>query len=67
MEPAPRIDSHDSGHVDVEQKAVDDAHLRNTVVKTFAWQGVKVIVKDHKTKEPKAILDDVTGLVEAGK
>jgi hypothetical protein len=53
--------------VDIEQKAVEDAHLMNDTVKNFVWQGVTVKVKANKTKEPKAILDSVDGIVEAGK
>ena len=57
---------HDPFSVDIEQKALDDAHLMNDTVRNFAWRGVTVVVKDHKTKEPKAILENVEGLVEAG-
>jgi hypothetical protein len=53
--------------VDIEQKAVDDAHLMNNTVQDFVWQGVTVTVKDFKTKEPKAILDNVDGIVKAGR
>lgn len=51
---------------DVEQSAVDDAYLKNTTVRNFMWKDVTVTVKDHKTKEAKAILDTVSGVVEAG-
>lgn len=51
---------------DVELSAVDDNHLNNTTVRNFIWNDVTVTVKDHKTKESKAILDDVSGVVEAG-
>lgn len=53
-------------NIDVEQKAVDETQLRNTTVEHFMWQGVRVIVKDRATKEPKVILDGVDGLVTAG-
>ena len=52
--------------VDIEQKAVDDAHLLNDTVRNFAWSGITVTVKDHKTKRPKDVLRDVSGFVEAG-
>lgn len=52
--------------VDIEQKALDNAHLMNDTVRNFVWQGITVVVKDHKTKEPKAILENVEGSVEAG-
>lgn len=51
---------------DVELSAVDDTHLKNTTVRNFIWKNVTVTVKDNKTKESKAILDDVSGVVEAG-
>jgi hypothetical protein len=51
---------------DVEHAAVDDTHLRNTTVRNFIWQDVTVTVKDNETKCPKAILDRVSGIVEAG-
>lgn len=53
-------------NLDIDLEAVNEAHLLNEEVKTFAWQGIKVTVKDHKTKEIKAILDDVDGIIEAG-
>jgi ABC-type multidrug transport system ATPase subunit len=52
--------------LDIEQKAVDDAHLMNDTVRNFGWQGITVVVKDRKTKEPKAILENVEGFVKAG-
>jgi hypothetical protein len=52
--------------VDVEQKALDNAHLMNDTVRNFVWQGITVVVKDHKTKEPKTILENIEGSVEAG-
>jgi hypothetical protein len=58
--------NQDSFLVDVEQKMLDDCHLMNDVVRNYCWQGVKVVVKDHETKAPKAILQDISGVVEAG-
>jgi ABC-type multidrug transport system ATPase subunit len=57
---------HDSFALDIEQKPVNDAHLMNDTVRNFAWQGITVVVKDRKTKEPKAILKNVEGFVRAG-
>ncbi|KAJ8062967.1 hypothetical protein OCU04_008212 [Sclerotinia nivalis] len=51
---------------DVELSAADDDHLKNTTVRNLIWKNVTVTVKDYKTKEPKAILDDLSGVVEAG-
>lgn len=56
-----------NAETDVEQGTVADAHLRNTTVQTVTWSGVTVTVKDRETKEPKKIVDNVEGLVEAGK
>lgn len=52
--------------VDIEQKALDNAHLMNNTVRNFVWQGITVVVKDHKTKAPKTILENIEGSVEAG-
>lgn len=58
--------THNSFRFDIEQKAVEDADLQNTTVQTFTWQGINVMVKDHKTKKHKVILSDVNGIVKAG-
>lgn len=57
--------SQDASTVDLEKSAAD-VHLQNTTVKSFAWQNITAIVKDHKTKKPKALLDGVNGIVKAG-
>jgi len=56
----------DTFGLDVEQKVVDEAHLQNTTVHSFTWQGVTVTVKDRKTGQPKVILDGIDGTVRAG-
>jgi len=56
----------DTYSFDIEQKALDGTHLLNTTVQNFIWQNITVTVKDNKTKLPKAILDNVSGIVEAG-
>jgi hypothetical protein len=58
--------NQDPFSVDIEQKALENAHLMNDTVRNFVWQGITVVVKDHKTKQPKTILDNVEGSVEAG-
>lgn len=55
-----------TAHVDIEKQAVAEAHLKNTTVQNISWKGVNVVVKDRITKEPKAIVDNVEGIVEAG-
>ena len=58
---------HDHFNTDIEQKSGgDDAHLLNNTVRNFIWQEVTVTVKDNKTGKPKAILDNVEGIVKAG-
>lgn len=52
--------------VDIEKNNASNMQLRNTTVKHFVWRDITVTVKDHATKEAKALLHGVTGLVEAG-
>lgn len=52
--------------MDPEQAPVAEKHLLNTTVKTLTWRGVTVNVKDRDTKQPKSIVDNVEGIVEAG-
>ncbi|KAI8660480.1 ABC transporter domain-containing protein [Fusarium keratoplasticum] len=52
--------------MDLEERPVAEKHLLNTTVKNLTWRGVTVTVKDRETKEPKAIVDNVEGVVEAG-
>ena len=58
--------TQDAFNIDIEQSAVDDSQLMNDTVRNFLWKDVTVTVKDHKTKQPKAILNGVDGIVEAG-
>jgi hypothetical protein len=51
---------------DPEQQAVADEHLNNSMVKNITWSGVTVTVKDRESKQPKRIVDDAAGAVEAG-
>ncbi|KAG0651330.1 abc transporter G family [Hyphodiscus hymeniophilus] len=59
-------DSHDPFTTDIELQSADDSPLMNHTVKSFLWKDITVTVKDHKTKQPKSILDGVDGLVEPG-
>lgn len=59
------VQQQDTYSPDLERRPTD-AHLRNTTVKNFAWQDITVTVKDNKTKEPKALLQGVSGIVNAG-
>lgn len=40
--------------------------LKNTEVTSFTWKSITVTVKDHATKEPKLLLDNVDGAVRPG-
>ena len=52
--------------VDLERKAVGEAHLLNRVVDNISWRGVTITVKDREAKQPKRIVDNVEGVVKAG-
>ena len=52
---------------DVEKNGGDYAHLTNTSIKSFGWEGISVTVKDRQTKQPKDILSSVNGMIKAGK
>lgn len=49
---------------DVEKHDLSYAHLSNTTINSFTWEGVNVSVKDRKTR--RNILTDVDGMVKAG-
>jgi hypothetical protein len=46
--------------------AADNAQLMNSDIRTFLWRNVKATVKDRQNRQPKVILENVDGLVEAG-
>lgn len=52
--------------VDMEKGTIAEDHLRNTTVQSLSWRNVTVTVKDRETKLPKAIVENVEGIVEAG-
>lgn len=52
--------------LDVEKNGGDYAHLTNTSIKSFGWEGISVTVKDRQTKQPKDILSSVNGMIKAG-
>lgn len=56
-----------TANVDIEKQAVAEAHLKNTTIHNVSWRGVTVTVKDRVTKQSRAIVDNVEGIVEAGK
>jgi hypothetical protein len=52
---------------DSEKGLIHNDHLKNTTVHDFLWQGVTVTVQDRQTKQPKALIDHVDGIVHAGR
>ena len=44
----------------------DYTQLTNTEIRSFAWEGVTVKVKERQSKKQKTILSDVSGVVKAG-
>ncbi|KAK1971849.1 ABC transporter [Colletotrichum sublineola] len=62
---AARCENHGFSKHDAEMGAVD-AYLLNTTVQNISWNGIEVTVKDRETKQPKSIVHQVDGLVEAG-
>ncbi|KKA27193.1 hypothetical protein TD95_002116 [Thielaviopsis punctulata] len=54
------------GSDDIELNPILAAHLINNLVPSFSWQDLRVMVKDHATGAPLAILDSVSGHVKAG-
>ncbi|KAK2011104.1 ABC transporter [Colletotrichum eremochloae] len=62
---AERCENHGFSKHDAEMGAVD-AYLLNTTVQNISWNGIEVTVKDRETKQPKSIVHQVDGLVEAG-
>ncbi|KAI6778005.1 uncharacterized protein J7T54_007402 [Emericellopsis cladophorae] len=53
--------------VDLERNdSQQDTTVANTVVSSFAWHDLHVQVKDRQTGAPKALLDNVSGVVRAG-
>ncbi|KAK1999922.1 ABC transporter [Colletotrichum falcatum] len=60
-----RLKDHGFSKHDSEMGAAD-AHLLNTTVQNISWNGIQVTVKDRETKQPKNIVHQVDGLVEAG-
>lgn len=43
-----------------------DAHFQNKSIRSFLWTGLTVKVEDRRTKQQKAILSNVDGMVTEG-
>lgn len=58
---------HPDTDVEKQRGGAAGAHLlRNTTVHNISWSGITVTVTDRETKQPKTLLDNVQGYVEAG-
>ena len=51
---------------DLEADHSLDRVLTNTVINSFSWYDVGVVVKDQRTKQPLPILTASSGHIEAG-
>lgn len=67
LDPVQNIAMSHHAVVDVEKDAGGYAHLTNTTVRNFSWEGVTVTVRDRQTKQLKRILSDVSGVVRSGR
>ncbi|KAK3294104.1 P-loop containing nucleoside triphosphate hydrolase protein [Chaetomium fimeti] len=52
--------------MDPEQLPVAEKRLLNAPVETLSWSGLTVKVKDGKTGQPKTLVDNVEGIMQAG-
>jgi hypothetical protein len=51
--------------MDLEQLPIEK-RLLNAPVKTLSWSGLTVTVKEGKTGQPKTLVDNVEGIMQAG-
>ncbi|KAH8891485.1 P-loop containing nucleoside triphosphate hydrolase protein [Thozetella sp. PMI_491] len=51
--------------LDVERHAHDTSYLFNTVARNLSWSDINVTVRDRATREPKQILNNISGHVTA--
>ena len=62
-----QVQSNNDKHSDLEKGAIaQSVHLHNTIVDNFAWSDITVTVTDKVSKQPKAILSNVSGCISAG-
>lgn len=58
---------HPDTDIEKQNGGGGESHLlRNTTVHNISWSGITVTVTDRETKQPKTLLDNVQGYVEAG-
>ncbi len=49
-----------------DEEGGPDAHFQNKSIRSFLWTGLTVKVEDRRTKQQKAILSNVDGMVTEG-
>jgi hypothetical protein len=52
--------------MDPEQRPAAEKQFLNASVETLSWSGLRVTVKERKTGQPKTLVDDVEGMLQAG-
>ncbi|KAK4144897.1 P-loop containing nucleoside triphosphate hydrolase protein [Dichotomopilus funicola] len=52
--------------MDPEQLPIAEKRLLNAPVETLSWSGLTVTVKEGKTGQPKTLVDNVEGIMQAG-
>ncbi|KAH6632573.1 P-loop containing nucleoside triphosphate hydrolase protein [Chaetomium tenue] len=52
--------------MDSEQLPIAEKRLLNAPVETLSWSGLTVTVKEGKTGQPKTLVDNVEGIMQAG-
>ncbi|KAL9088484.1 MAG: hypothetical protein Q9165_006208 [Trypethelium subeluteriae] len=57
---------HFSTRVDAEKGLASETYLTNDIIQKYAWENVSVTVTDRQTKQPKEILQNINGCVQAG-
>ena len=53
--------------MDPEQPLFAEKQFLNAPVETLSWRGLTVTVKESKTGQPKTLLDNAEGIVQAGR
>jgi hypothetical protein len=53
--------------MDIEQSPGAEKHFINTDIRNIFWSGVTVTVPDRKNGQTRSILNNMEGIVEAGK
>lgn len=52
--------------MDSEQLPISEKRLLNAPVETLSWSRLTVTVKEGKTGQPKTLVDNVEGIMQAG-